>query len=178
MVPLSLGKVCAACGKERKSKALRYDTTDFNPYCENPYICNEDHPNSVKNLIAKQRETKLIDHDEAVEAYRKHLSAVYEDSDIVQKIHRMLTSPVTVRVQKPEMAKFLVEFQKEHNIDSLSEAIRHCVEVMMENKGVFLLEHKVASQKVREDEQVKDAIATINKPDPVVPASDGDLGTF
>lgn len=178
MIPLSLGKVCAACGKERKSKALRYDTTTFNPYCENPYICNEEHPNSVKNLIANQRESKLINHDEAVEAYRKHLSSVYEDSDIVHKIHRMLTSPITVRVQKPEMAQFLIDLQVEKGVESLSEAIRYCVEVMMENKGIFLQDHKVAADNVRSEQAVKDAIAEIEKTPTPVPSKSGDLGIF
>jgi hypothetical protein len=173
MVPLALGKVCAACGKERKSKALRYDTESFNPYCDNPYICNDEHPNSVKNLIQNQKETVLVPHEDAVNAYREHLSAVYKDSDIVQKIHRMLTDPITIRVQKPEMAKFLVEFQQENDLDSLSETIRYCVEVVMENRGMFIKEHRDAKAELKRVETVKEAIQEVVKPkDVTVPDDD------
>jgi len=159
--PLSLGKTCVACGTTRKSKALRYDPTTFAPYCENPYICNDDHPNSVKNLIANQRETPLLKHDEAVEAYRKYLSETYSSSDIVTRIHKMLTDPSTIRIQNPEMARFLLEFQEEKGIKSLSETIRHCIEIVMENRGMFLKEYREAAEEKRKEEVLKEAIEKI-----------------
>jgi hypothetical protein len=161
---LTLGKVCAACGKERKSKALGYDPQTFKPYCENPYICGDDHPNSVQNIIKRQAEVHLITAEEANEGYRKHLFDVYDDPAIVQRIQRMLASPVTMRIQDPEMAKFLIEFEAEQGLNNLSDTIRYCVQIVKENRGQFVNEHRQAAEEDRKEKTAAAVVAEIESP--------------
>lgn len=175
---LALGKVCAACGKERKSKALKYDPATFLPYCDNPYICSDDHPNSPKNLIQNQKETALFDLAQANEAYRKHLKVQYANSDTVEKIHRMLTHPTTIRIQDPDMAVFLVDLEEELGLDNLSDTIRYCIQVVKENNGVFRKEYQAIAQDKKESEAIDKAIKQVEDDDDDDDNGDGDFGTF
>ena len=140
MKKLALGKVCTACGKERKTKALGYHPATLAAYCDNPYVCNEDHPNSAQNLIATQKQTKLITFAEANEAHKDQLLANFDEGTVV-KIQKMLTKPITIRIHSPEMAEFIVSFQEESKLDNVSEVIWYAVEMLMQNKGSYLKDH-------------------------------------
>lgn len=165
---LTLGKVCAACGKERKSKVLRYDPNTFQPYCDNPYICTPDHPNSAANIIARQKELLMIDFATANDAYKSQLLDSFDPS-VVDQIQRLLNYPLTMRIQDPEMAQFMVEYKEEHDFDSMSEVIRYAVQMLMENKGVYLKEHTKLKDEKEKVERTEAAIAEIEQPKPAEP---------
>ena len=177
---LSLGKSCAACGKERKSKYLKYDPETLKPYCDNPFICNDEHLNSVKNLIKYQKESQLISFEQASEAFRRQLMESYKnDKDIVSRIQSILTKPSNIRIQDPELAKFLVEFQDEKGFESLSETFRYCVQVVKANRNQFINEHREAVEEQRKDQAAVEVVRELqgeNKTAPVL--SQPDAGSF
>lgn len=179
-VTLTLPKTCAACGKERKSKALKYDPKTFEPYCDNPYICNDKHPNSTPNIIERRGEAPLITADEANEAYKAHLLDVYEDKSVVEQIQRMLTSPTTVRILEPAMAKFLIDFAQERSYTSQSEALRECVRIVMENKGQFINEYREAVVEQKKEDVAADVVSEIEgkKPKKEEPKDADSFGVF
>lgn len=151
---LALGSTCAACGAGRKAKNLRYDPNTFLPYCDAPHICNEEHPNSPKNLIKRQAIMELFTADDIREAYQKHLLDSYVNTDSAMKIHRLMIKPTTIRILDPEMAEYLINLQEEKEFDSLAETMRYCVQIMMENNSMSLQE-----MREQENERVKAAIA-------------------
>lgn len=177
---LTLGKSCAACGKERKSKYLMYDPETLKPYCENPYICNDEHPNSNKNLIKYQKVIQLIGYEDASEAFRLQLMESYKnDKDVVSRIQAILTKPSNIRIQDPELAKFLVEFQDAQGFDSLSETFRYCVQVVKDNRNQFINEHREAVEEHRKDQAAIEIVRELqseNKPATVL--SQPDTGSF
>jgi hypothetical protein len=161
---LTLGKTCTACGKERKGKALRYDPITFDPYCENAYICNDQHPNSPKNLIERQAEFVLVGAEEANEAYKAHLLDVYEDKSVVEQIQKMLTHPITIRILTPAMAKFLIDYAHENETASQSDAIRNCVQTVMDNKNQFVNEHRELEKEDKKKKTAKAVAEEVSKP--------------
>jgi hypothetical protein len=177
---LALGKVCAACGKERKSRALKYDANTFMPYCDHPYICSDAHPNSPRNIVMNQKETELLSFDESTEAYKKYLMRTYSNPHIIKKISRMLIQPITLRIQDPEMAKFLAEFEDSEGLSDMSSTIRHCIQIVLENKGIYMKEHREASKKVEQTQAANKAVEEIEtETEPEVePENSNDLGTF
>ena len=183
-IALTLGKSCAACGKERKTKYLRYDAETFKPYCENPYICNDLHPNSVKNLITNQTEIGLLTYEQASEGYKAYLMSSYNNGDVVSRIQAILTKPSNIRVQDPEMAKFLVEFQDEQGLKTLSETIRYCVQVVKDNKNQFNNEYRVEAENHRKEMVAANVVKDLQgdtKPVPAVataPTNSDNFGEF
>jgi len=138
---MQLEKVCAACGKERKTRALRYDPSTFKAYCENPYICgSNEHPNSPRSLIERGTELDLKTSDEIKPLFEKYIQEQYaEDKDQYDRIRKLLTMPFTVRFSDPRMARFIVALEDEKNTTT-SEAIRICVAFAMERMGVEVAE--------------------------------------
>jgi len=175
---LTLGKICAACGKERKGKLLMYDPATFTPYCANPYICCDEHPNSPGNLIERQKEFKLVDADTANEAFKKHLLDVYEDKSVVESIQKLLVKPITIRILTPEMAKFLIDYAEEHGIENQSEAIRSCIQTVMENRGQFVNEYREEKVKKKKIETAKSVVDKLDEPDETPEPPSGNFGTF
>jgi hypothetical protein len=161
--PMALGKVCAACGVERKKKGIRYSPEDFMPYCDNPYVCNENHPNAPKNLLLRGAELALIPYAEAEEKYKAYLDKNLPNSEMAEKIRRMVTNPTTVRVADPGLAQFLLEFQEEMQFDSISDTIRFCVQKMRESRHGFYSDHKVIAEAKAEEKRVEVQKAEIEK---------------
>lgn len=164
---LALGSSCAACGAGRKAKNLRYDPQTFLPYCDAPHICNEQHPNSPLNLIQRQAVAELVTSEQIKEAYQQHLIENYTDSDAAGKIHRLMLKPTTIRIMDPDMAEYLVNLQESKGLASLAETIRYCIQVMMENQGVFYKEHKEKAEEHRKVEQAAEAVKELEEADPV-----------
>lgn len=132
-VPTAQYRTCHACGKERKSRNLLYDAETLYGYCKNPYICNELHPNSNKNLIANAKEADLVALEDATESYNEKLHEVYGDESIVALIQRLMTHPVTIRIGDVPMARFLAELSTSET-DNMTEAIRYCVRAEMDRR--------------------------------------------
>jgi Arc/MetJ-type ribon-helix-helix transcriptional regulator len=153
----ALGKVCAACGVERKRKSMMYHPDDFMPYCENPYICNSEHPNSPKNLIARGSELKLLTFEEAQEKFQKWIAFNHPDKERAQRIRRMVARPTTIRIGSPEMAQFLLDLQDRFQFDSISDAVRYCIRKLMEAEEGFFHEYKKLEEEREEERQFEEA---------------------
>lgn len=169
MKKLSLGKNCTACGKERKTKALGYHPATLEAFCDNPYVCNEDHPNSAQNLIRTQKQTQLVTFAEANEAHKDQLLANF-DEGTVAKIQKMLTKPITIRIHSPEMAEFIVSFQEESNHENVSEVIWYAIEMLMQNKGAYLKDHMKRTVEKKIETAANEAVAPFAEISGVHPA--------
>lgn len=148
----ALGKVCAACGVERKRKSMMYHPDNFMPYCENPYICNSEHPNSPKNLIARGYELKLLPFEEA----QKWIAFNHPDKERAQRIRRMVARPTTIRIGSPEMAQFLLDLQDRFQFDSISDTVRYCIRKLMEAEEGFFHEYKKLEEEQEEERQFEE----------------------
>lgn len=151
MKSLPLGKHCSACGKERKSKALRYDPVTLLAFCDNPYICSQDHPNSPYNILKNQQESLLVSYNEANESHKRQLLESF-DSEIVSKIQAMLQKPLTLRIHDPAMAQFVVEFQEVAGLPTTSDVFRYAIEALMNSHDIELLRADMLKEEVEEDE--------------------------
>jgi hypothetical protein len=108
-----LGKVCTACGHERKQKdKLAYHPETFEAYCVSYYFCNENHPNSPKNILKNQGETKLIGYDEAKEKYNKWIDETHENPEKVKRIRKMVENPMTIRLNSAELLPLFLIFKR------------------------------------------------------------------
>lgn len=156
-VSTALGRVCAACGTERKRKGIMYDPTTLFPYCENPYVCNENHPNAPANLIARGSELKLVSFAEAEELFKKHLEMNQPTGERAEKIRRMVTQPITLRIGSPELAIFILDLQDEYQFSSVSDTIRYCIQMMKDSKGRFYKDHADLAEAKAEEKRIEQA---------------------
>ena len=150
---VALGKTCTACSKERKKKGILYHPDTFMPYCDNPYVCNSDHPNSPVNLIKRGDELKLIPLEEAEHKFNQHIVLNQPDKDIADKIRKMVKNPTTVRIGDPRTAEFILELQKQYAFGSVAETIRYCIELVRENEGTFYMHTVSEAEKKAEHEE-------------------------
>lgn len=150
---VALGKVCSACGKERKKKGILYHPETFMPFCDNPYVCNNDHPNSPVNLIKRGDELKLIPLEEAELKFNQHIVLNQPDKEIAEKIRKMVKNPTTVRIGDPRTAEFILELQKQYAFGSVAETIRYCIELVRENEGTFYMHTVSESEKKAQHEE-------------------------
>lgn len=118
---------CHACSRELSRKEVLY-TKDRLPYCNNPMVCNDDHPNSVKNILARGGAAQMFTEDELESNIFETLNVSAEMKDRIMKI---ATKPQSIRLSKVDIAYYLIMLQDKHDMSSLSEAIRHCVHVAM-----------------------------------------------
>lgn len=176
-VSLSLDKRCTACNMERKPKNLRFDPKDFKPYCANPWSCNEDHPNSPKNLIRNQKETMLVEHAQAHAAYETYLRLHYANSDRVQQMHKMLKHPTQFRITDPEQANYLLDLQEQIDAGSLAEVIRYCIDFTRERLAIENYHGAVKVEQVKHDKEqtAQRTVASINDPAPKAANANDDL---
>lgn len=159
----ALGKVCNACGLERKKTKTLYHPETFMPYCENPYLCNDEHPNSPKHLIARGEEMKLLELTEATEGFHKWLSLNHPDKEKAQRIRRMVTQPITIRIGSPEMAQFVLDLQDEFSFGSVSDTIRYCIQAMKESRHGYYTEHKKLTEVKEEVQHVEEVQKEVQK---------------
>jgi hypothetical protein len=114
---------CTACGKDLVKKDTLY-TKDRMPYCNNTLTCNDDHPNSVKNILARQGAEQMFTEDELEHNIFEDLNVTDEMKERIMKI---ATKPQSIRLSKVDISYYLIQLQDHHNLASLSEAIRYCV---------------------------------------------------
>jgi hypothetical protein len=127
-----LGTTCTACYTERKQRQLGYDPETLLPYCVHSYMCNENHPNSVPNILKRQGELKLIPYAEA-EAVCLGLIANKEEYEAIKQ---MVSKPITLRIGDPELAKFILDLQKQLDLPDRSAAIRHCIQLVKDQSNI------------------------------------------
>jgi hypothetical protein len=162
---VALGKTCSACGKERKKRGILYHPETFMPYCDNPWVCNDEHPNSPKNLIARGGELELIELEEAELKFNQQIVLNQPDPEIAQKIRKMVKNPTTVRISDPRTAEFVLELQKKFGFGSVAEAIRYCIETVRENEDTFYKD-LVKAEQHQTEEKAEEELKRIF-PDPV-----------
>lgn len=114
---------CLACGKEGTKKDFLFDENK-KAYCVNPFTCNEHHPNSVPNIIARGGAVKMFTEEELELNFFeiKHIS-----EEMRERIMRVATKPQSIRLSKFEIAHYLLELQDKRGLSSISEAVRYCV---------------------------------------------------
>lgn len=160
-----LGKTCIACGQERNKKdKIAYHPATFEPYCSSLYYCNEDHPNSPKNLALNVKDGKylpygevpLLGYDEAKEVYGKWLETHHSNPEKAKKIRRMVENPFTIRIGSPELAEFILNLQDEMAYTSISDTIRFCIQRMQEEHGGFHQKVEAKKQEIREQDNLKE----------------------
>lgn len=118
---------CHACGRELARKEALY-TEDRLSYCNNPLVCNDEHPNSVKNILARQGAARMFTEEDLENNLFENLNVSPEMKDRIMKI---ATKPQSIRLSKVDIAYYLIQLQDKHQFSSLSESIRHCVHVAM-----------------------------------------------
>lgn len=137
----TLGKTCVACGQNRAKKNIAYDPNTFYAYCSNPWVCpagKDKHINSPANIIKNQGETELLPLDRAQELYTKHLENTIVDNEVVDRVRKMVEHPTSVRLVSPEMAMFLVNLQRDMELNSISDTIKYCIEQLMDSNREYV----------------------------------------
>lgn len=151
---------CIACSKEQSKKDLLFDE-NHNPYCINPFTCNELHPNSVRNIVERGGAIKLYTEEELEKTAFERLDVPEEIKDRIRKI---ADKPQSIRLSKIDIAYYLIRLQEAKGLNSLSETIRYCVAKTMEVEPLNA-EQEVKPEPQLEDEPVKDIVVSIgNKP--------------
>ena len=120
--------VCSACGQKRKRKMLMY-TEDFKAYCASHWVCNDNHPNNPinKNSVVMYTFEEL--NVKAEETFTK------KDFEVLQVL---LNKPVSLRFQDFQTVTFLTKLQEEKGLKSLSEAIRYCIRLAMNEVDITI----------------------------------------
>jgi hypothetical protein len=118
---------CLACSKELAKKDVVF-TEDKHPYCSNPFTCNDLHPNSVHNIIARGAAEKMFTEEELETSIFDRLAITNEMKERIMKI---ASKPQSIRLSKYEIAYYLLQLQEVKELASISEAIRYCVNLAM-----------------------------------------------
>lgn len=157
---------CAACGTTRKATHLRYDPTTFLPYCQHAEICAPAHPNSPTSILERGQGINLVTLSEAEKLYREKLLIEHPDAEAVEQIRKLLEKPISLRVLSPDLAKYLVQVQKEYSMDTMAETIRYLLSVAMESHGHFYKDRKAVQEEQVKQEIVEKAVKEVERPLP------------
>jgi hypothetical protein len=115
---------CLACQRELSKKETLYDE-NHDPFCSNAAICNDEHPNSVKNILARQGAATLYTEKELEVNEYENLNL---PEDVKDQVLKMVKRPTTVRISDVSLAVHLVQLKDNYGLSSISEAIRFCVQ--------------------------------------------------
>lgn len=118
---------CLACNKDLNKKEVVY-TEHKQPYCINPFTCNENHPNSPENIVSRGGAVKLYSAEELETNLFERIQLTNEMKD---RIIKMATKPQSIRLSKYDIAYHLIRLQETKNLASISEAVRYCVHLAM-----------------------------------------------
>lgn len=135
---------CTACQKELSKKEVMF-TEERNPYCANPFTCNDNHPNSVKNIVARGGAVDLYTEDELEVNLFDKLNV---SDEMKERIEKVATKPQSIRLSKIEIAHYLLMLQDQKEFSSISEAVRYCVTRTMEAEPIEAQETKVEESPV------------------------------
>lgn len=114
---------CTACGKEHSLKDVLY-TENGAPYCANAFTCNDEHPNSVKNILTRQGSVTMYTESELEDNVYERLNI---GAEMKERIGRIVSKPQSIRLSKVEVAYYLIQLQENMGLNSLAEAIRYCI---------------------------------------------------
>jgi hypothetical protein len=124
---------CTACERDITKKETLY-TEDKLPFCNNAMVCNEEHPNSVKNILARQAAVEMFTEDELETNLFENLGV---SAAMKERIMKIATKPQSIRLSKVDVAHYLIKLQDSNeSLDSLSACIRYCVQKTMEHEPI------------------------------------------
>ena len=127
---------CSACGTARRPSNLLYDPNTFKPYCRSYEFCNNDHPNAPAQILANGKYTPLIPLAEAEKLYKEKVYLSHPDPDSIDELKKLLTKPISLRLNSPEVAKYLMNVKAEQGFANLAETIRFLLEESLRNSPV------------------------------------------
>lgn len=153
---------CTACGAERKKKGIAYHPFTFDPYCSNPYICNEKHPNSPQELIKRGEQLDLIDSDNVAQKYAEFLSLTHSPQH-AERIRKMISQPITVRISQSSVAGALVQMQESLGLSNISETIRHCIQIAIDINQNFEQKKEVLQEEKTKTDTIKKVEETLTE---------------
>jgi hypothetical protein len=131
---------CTACAKELSRKEAMF-TKERDPYCPNPFNCEStNHPNSVTNIVNRGGAVPLYTDEQIEFDMLKNLDLTPEMRDRIQKV---ATKPQSIRLNRQDIAYYLLKLQETHKMASISEAVRYCVNFAMENSPIETTPTKV-----------------------------------
>lgn len=137
---------CSACGRELTKKDVLY-TEDRRPFCRNPFECNDEHPNSAKNIIERQGTVQMYSEEELE---RDILESLEISDEMKERIVKLSVKPQSIRLSRVDIAYYLLRLQETKGFSSLSEAIRYCIQLAMQVEPV---EHTFTEEPVTEEEE-------------------------
>jgi hypothetical protein len=124
---------CTACNKSLTRKEAMF-TKEREPYCPNPFNCeNMDHPNSVQNIVSRGGAVTLYTDEQIEVDMLENLDLTPEMRDRIQKV---ATKPQSIRLNRQDIAYYLLKLQETHKMASISEAVRYCVNYTMEHAPI------------------------------------------
>lgn len=139
---------CSACGRELTKKDVLY-TEDRRPFCRNPFECNDEHPNSAKNIIERQGTVQMYSEEELERDILENLDI---SDEIKERVVKLATKPQSIRLSRVDIAYYLIRLQEAKGFSSLSEAIRYCISLAMQ---VEPIEHTFTEETATEVEEEK-----------------------
>jgi hypothetical protein len=91
------------------------------------------HPNSVRNIIARGAAVRMFTEEELeVNIFDK-----YSISDeMKERVMKVANKPQSIRLSKYEIAYYLLQLQATKELASISEAVRYCVNLAMEQEPI------------------------------------------
>lgn len=162
-----LGKhTCSACGATRRTTNLRYDPNKFLPYCVHAELCDEGHPNSPYHIIQRGNALSLVTLSEAEKLYKEKLLIEHPDRDAVVQIRKLLEHPISLRLNHPDLAKYLVNVKKTFQFPSMADTLRYILITSMENGNNFSYVEQKAQEVVENKKEVERIVEQEVKPQP------------
>ena len=139
---------CTACNREYTKKDLLY-TEDKQLVCVNPFTCSEDHPNSPKNIVARGGAVKLFNE---VELEENEFDKLEVSDELKKRINTVATKPQSIRLSKLPIAHYIVSKMEENeNLNSISEVVRHCIEIAMRVEPLQGEQHTFANPSLAQE---------------------------
>jgi hypothetical protein len=123
---------CVACSKELNKKDVIF-TEDKQPYCSNPFTCNEHHPNSVTNIVKRGGAVKMFTEDELENSIFDRLQV---SNEVKERVIKIANKPQSIRLSKYEIAYYLLMLQESKGLASISESVRYCVNIAMTQEPI------------------------------------------
>jgi hypothetical protein len=123
---------CVACSKELGTKEVLY-TEDKQAYCSNPFTCNDEHPNSVSNIVARSAAVKMFTEDE-IRMNFFDMNNIPED--MKNRVIKIATKPQSIRLSQFDIAYYLIALQEQKGLSSLGESVRYCIQLAMDAEPI------------------------------------------
>lgn len=132
-----LQSYCECCGKDRKYKNLEFDE-QLKGYCINPAMCNEMHPNALRNIKARGNVKEMLDFDQAKAILDERMVATYQDvsRNNFQRNRNMrtdqLSQAISFRLKNDIQAQFISYIMGQQGISKPTNAMHYIINKLLE----------------------------------------------